>query len=65
MLSQLEHPNICRLYEYIEAPEGDFLVLELVPGPARCAELIAGPGRGASGCASRRRWPRASWPPTP
>lgn len=31
-LSALDHPNICRLYEYIEAPEGDFLVLELIDG---------------------------------
>ncbi len=42
VLSQLEHPNVCRLYEYLEAPEGDFLVLELVPGrPLR--ELIGQP----------------------
>lgn len=32
VLSQLEHPGICRLYEHVESPEGDFLVLELVPG---------------------------------
>ena len=31
-LSSLDHPNICRIYEYIEAEEGDFLVLELVEG---------------------------------
>jgi serine/threonine-protein kinase len=31
-LSSLDHPNICRIYEYIEAPEGDFLVLELIDG---------------------------------
>jgi serine/threonine protein kinase len=31
-LSSLDHPNICRLYEYIEAPEGDFLILELIDG---------------------------------
>ncbi|HYC93873.1 MAG TPA: protein kinase [Thermoanaerobaculia bacterium] len=31
-LSALDHPNICRLYEYIEAPEGDFLILELIEG---------------------------------
>ncbi|HWW61568.1 MAG TPA: serine/threonine-protein kinase, partial [Thermoanaerobaculia bacterium] len=31
-LSALDHPNICRLYEYIESPEGDFLVLELIDG---------------------------------
>ncbi|MDP9194928.1 MAG: protein kinase [Acidobacteriota bacterium] len=31
-LSSLDHPNICRIYEYIEAEEGDFLVLELIDG---------------------------------
>ncbi|HEV7763837.1 MAG TPA: protein kinase [Thermoanaerobaculia bacterium] len=31
-LSALDHPNICRIHEYIEAEEGDFLVLELVDG---------------------------------
>nr|MDQ3282038.1 serine/threonine protein kinase [Acidobacteriota bacterium] len=31
-LSSLDHPNICRIYEYIEAEEGDFLVLELLEG---------------------------------
>jgi tetratricopeptide (TPR) repeat protein len=31
-LSSLDHPNICRIYEYIEAEEGDFLVLELIEG---------------------------------
>jgi len=32
ILSQLEHPNICRLYELIEEGDNDYLVLELVPG---------------------------------
>ncbi len=32
VLSQLDHPNICRLYEYIETEQGDYIVLELVPG---------------------------------
>ncbi|HEX6097470.1 MAG TPA: protein kinase [Thermoanaerobaculia bacterium] len=31
-LSALDHPNICRIHDYIEAPEGDFLVLELIEG---------------------------------
>ena len=31
-LSALDHPGICRIYDYIEAPEGDFLVLELIEG---------------------------------
>jgi tetratricopeptide (TPR) repeat protein len=32
ILSQLEHPSICRIYEYIEADERDLIVLELVQG---------------------------------
>lgn len=32
MLSSLDHPNICRLLEFIEEDDGDYLVLELVPG---------------------------------
>ncbi len=31
-LSALDHPGICRIHDYIEAPEGDFLVLELIDG---------------------------------
>jgi len=32
ILSQLEHPNICRLYELNEEGDNDYLVLELVRG---------------------------------
>jgi len=32
VLSQLEHPNICRIYDLIEGKDMDFLVLELIPG---------------------------------
>ncbi len=39
VLSQLEHPNICRLYDLVEADGNDFLVLELVPG-ASLRELM-------------------------
>lgn len=31
-LSRLSHPNICRIYDYIEGSESDFLVLELIGG---------------------------------
>ena len=31
-LSALDHPNICRLYDYAEGPACDFLVLEYVDG---------------------------------
>ena len=32
ILSQLDHPGICRIHELIEQPDGDFLVLELIDG---------------------------------
>ncbi len=32
VLSQLGHPNICQIYDYIEGSEADYLVLELVSG---------------------------------
>jgi serine/threonine-protein kinase len=31
-LSQLDHPNICRIYDYVEGEQADFLVLELIAG---------------------------------
>jgi serine/threonine protein kinase len=31
-LSQLDHPNICRIHGYIEDSDSDFLVLELIDG---------------------------------
>ncbi len=32
ILSQLEHPNICRIYDFIEDNGADYIVLELVQG---------------------------------
>lgn len=32
ILGQLDHPNICRIFHYIEGEEMDFLVLELIEG---------------------------------
>lgn len=32
LLSQLDHPNVCRVYDYIEEEQGDWLVLEFVEG---------------------------------
>lgn len=32
ILSQLDHPNICRVYDYIEDEDHDWLVLELIDG---------------------------------
>ena len=40
ILSQLEHPHICRIYNYIEGDEQDSLVLELIEGE-NLGDLIA------------------------
>ena len=32
VLSKLDHPNICRIYDLIERPEADILVLEYISG---------------------------------
>jgi tetratricopeptide (TPR) repeat protein len=32
VLSQLDHPNICRVYDYVEDEEHDYVVLELIEG---------------------------------
>ncbi len=32
LLSQLDHPNVCRIYELLQAGDEDFLVLELIRG---------------------------------
>ncbi|MFP5289345.1 MAG: serine/threonine-protein kinase, partial [Thermoanaerobaculia bacterium] len=32
LLSQLDHPNVCRIYGYLESERGDFLLLELIRG---------------------------------
>ncbi len=40
VLSQLKHPNICEIHDYLETPEHDFLVLELIEGRT-LTEVIA------------------------
>ncbi|MCB1042187.1 MAG: serine/threonine protein kinase [Acidobacteria bacterium] len=32
ILSSLDHPHICRVFEYLERPDADYLVLEFVEG---------------------------------
>ncbi|MEO1087562.1 MAG: serine/threonine-protein kinase, partial [Acidobacteriota bacterium] len=32
ILSKLQHPNICQIYDYIEGEDADYLVLELIEG---------------------------------
>ena len=31
-LSQLDHPNICRIYDVLERADGDYLILEFIEG---------------------------------
>ena len=40
ILSQLDHPNVCRVYEYLPGAEADYLALELVAGRS-LRELLA------------------------
>jgi len=40
VLSKLEHPNICRVYDHLEADGDEFIVLELVRG-SNLRELMA------------------------
>ena len=32
ILSHLDHPHICRVYNYVEGSDSDWLVLELIEG---------------------------------
>src|SRR5215831_748387 len=42
--SRLDHPNIARVFDYGETPEGrPYLVMELVKGPSLASILGAGP----------------------
>lgn len=42
VLSQLEHSNICQIYDYIEEKENDFLVLEFIEGKNLRQSMKAG-----------------------
>ena len=42
LLSQLDHPNICRVYDYIEGDDSDWLVLELIEGKSLQTAIAAG-----------------------
>ena len=42
ILSQLDHPNICRVYDYIEDEQRDWLILELIEGKSLRQALQAG-----------------------
>ncbi|MEM9596148.1 MAG: protein kinase, partial [Acidobacteriota bacterium] len=42
LLSRLDHPGICRVYDLVEHPEADLLVLELIQGRTLFDALEAG-----------------------
>ncbi len=44
VLSRLDHPNICRIYDYMEEEHNDYLVLELVKGRSLREALNEGIG---------------------
>ena len=43
LLSQLEHPNICRIYGLVEEDDQEFLVLEFISGKSLRKEIQEGP----------------------
>lgn len=47
LLSQLDHPNICRIHGYLESGQGDFLILELIRGRTLREALREGGDPGA------------------
>ena len=42
VLSQLDHPHICRVHDYLTTPEGDWIVLEYVQGETLSAAMRSG-----------------------
>ncbi len=42
VLSQLDHPNICRIFNYVSVTEGDYIVLELIEGRDLASMIAAG-----------------------
>lgn len=46
ILSRLDHPDICRIHEYVEGRGTDYLVLELIPGRNLREALRGGIDRG-------------------
>ena len=48
VLSRLDHPNICRIYDVIERDDADYLVLELVDGHDLRVAMIHGLTRAES-----------------
>ena len=42
VLSQLAHPNICQIHDFVEGADADFLVLELISGKSLTEEMKKG-----------------------
>ncbi len=54
LISQVNHPNICTLFDIVEGPNAPFLILELIEGETLQQRLLRGPMplREALRCAS-------------
>jgi len=48
VLSQLDHPNICRIHDFIEGDDADYLVLELIEGTSLRVNIAKRMDRGAA-----------------
>lgn len=47
VLSRLDHPSICQIFDYLQDDEGDYLVLELIRGRTLGAAIDVGLDHGA------------------
>jgi serine/threonine protein kinase len=45
ILSRLDHPHICRIYDYLTGDDADDLVLELIVGRSLRVAMLDGLGR--------------------
>jgi serine/threonine protein kinase len=62
ILSQLDHPQICRIFDYVEGPDADYLVLEFIEGRSLRASIRKGldPSQSVRRCRRPIVWGRSA-----